>query len=121
MLFERPAEARLPEVAPADLRQAWLAILSRARHKRHHKVEKDELSVREQMSAILRVLAFKPFVPFDELFDPTLGVRHVVVNFIAMLELAKEGLVLISQDEAYAPIYVRQAMVPRCEPAMGEA
>ena len=43
------------------------------------------------------------------------------VNFIAMLELAKEGLVLISQDEAYAPIYVRQAMVPRRDSAAGEA
>ena len=121
VLVEQSAEKRLPELTVVDIRQAWLAILARAKNNRRHEIQQDELSVREQMSAILRVLAFKPFVPFDELFDPTLGVRHVVVNFIAMLELAKEGLVLISQDEAYAPIYVRQAMVPRREPAMGEA
>ena len=121
VLVEQSAEKRLPELTVVDIRQAWLAILARAKNNRRHEIQQDELSVREQMSAILRVLACKPFVPFDELFDPTLGVRHVVVNFIAMLELAKEGLVLISQDEAYAPIYVRQAMVPRREPAMGEA
>ena len=121
VLVEQSAEKRLPERTVVDIRQAWLAILARAKNNRRHEIQQDELSVREQMSAILRVLAFKPFVPFDELFDPTLGVRHVVVNFIAMLELAKEGLVLISQDEAYAPIYVRQAMVPRREPATGEA
>ena len=121
VLVEQSAEKRLPELTVVDIRQAWLAILARAKNNRRHEIQQDELSVREQMSAILRVLAFKPFVLFDELFDPTLGVRHVVVNFIAMLELAKEGLVLISQDEAYAPIYVRQAMVPRREPATGEA
>lgn len=121
VLVEQSAEKRLPELTVVDIRQAWLAILARAKNNRRHEIQQDELSVREQMSAILRVLAFKPFVPFDELFDPTLGVRHVVVNFIAMLELAKEGLVLISQDEAYAPIYVRQAMVPRRDSATGEA
>ena len=121
VLVEQSAEKRLPELTVVDIRQAWLAILARAKNNRRHEIQQDELSVREQMSAILRVLAFKPFVPFDELFDPTLGVRHVVVNFIAMLELAKEGLVLISQDEAYAPIYVQQAMVPRREPVTDEA
>ncbi len=121
VLVEQSAEKRLPELTVVDIRQAWLAILARAKNNRRHEIQQDELSVREQMSAILRVLAFKPFVPFDELFDPTLGVRHVVVNFIAMLELAKEGLVLISQDEAYAPIYVRQAMVPRRDSAAGGA
>ena len=40
VLIEQSAEQRLPEVFPADLRQAWMAILSRARHHRHHKVER---------------------------------------------------------------------------------
>ncbi|CUA84957.1 MULTISPECIES: segregation and condensation protein A [Gulbenkiania] len=110
VLFERPAEARLPEVAPADLRQAWLAILSRARHKRHHKVEKDELSVREQMSWILRYLDGREYVPFEALFQPEKGIPHLVVSFIAVLELVKEGMVRVSQEAAYQPIYVRLAL-----------
>jgi len=110
VLIEQGAEARLPDVAAVDLRQAWLAILSRARHKRSHKVEKDELSVREQMSWILRYLAEREYVPFEELFEVDKGVAHLVVNFIAVLELVKEGLIKVSQDAAYQPIYVRIAI-----------
>ncbi|TCP15641.1 condensin subunit ScpA [Crenobacter luteus] len=109
VLIEQGAEERLPEVSAADLRQSWMAILSRARHTRHHKVEKDELSVREQMSWILRVLAGRDYVAFEELFEVDKGVPHLVVNFIAVLELVKEGLIRVSQDAAYQPIYVRLA------------
>ncbi|WP_081555611.1 segregation and condensation protein A [Chromobacterium haemolyticum] len=111
VLIEQSAEQRLPDVSPADLRQAWMAILSRARHHRHHKVEKYELSVREQMSWILRYLDGREYVPFEELFDADKGVAHLVVNFIAVLELVKEGLVKVSQEAPYQPIYVRIALV----------
>jgi segregation and condensation protein A len=111
VLIEQGAEQRLPEVSAADLRQAWLSILSRAKHKRSHKVEKDELSVREQMSWILRMLAGRDYVAFEELFEIDKGVPHLVVNFIAVLELVKEGLIKVSQDEAYQPIYVRLAIL----------
>ncbi|MCD4499593.1 segregation and condensation protein A [Chromobacterium vaccinii] len=111
VLIEQSAEQRLPDVGAADLRQAWMAILSRAKHRRHHKVEKDELSVREQMSWILRYLDGKEYVPFEELFDVDKGVAHLVVNFIAVLELVKEGMVKVSQDAPYQPIYVRIALV----------
>nr|WP_229804451.1 ScpA family protein [Paludibacterium paludis] len=108
--LEQTAAERLPDVAAPDLRDAWLAILSRARNFRHHKVEKDELSVREQMSWILRYLEGRDYVPFDELFDVRKGVAHLVVNFIAVLELVKEALVRVSQEEPYQPIYVRLAL-----------
>ncbi|MBA4708894.1 segregation and condensation protein A [Aquitalea aquatica] len=110
VLIEQGAEARLPDVAAVDLRQAWLAILSRAKHKRSHKVEKDELSVREQMSWILRYLNDREYVPFEELFEVDKGVAHLVVNFIAVLELVKEGLIKVSQELAFQPIYVRIAI-----------
>ncbi|MDN0081850.1 ScpA family protein [Crenobacter sp. SG2305] len=111
VLLEQVAEERLPDVAAIDLRQAWLAILSRAKHKRSHQVEKDELSVREQMSWILRYLDGRDYVAFEELFDLDKGVAHLVVNFIAVLELVKEGLIKVSQEAAYQPIYVRLAIV----------
>nr|WP_236687601.1 ScpA family protein [Chromobacterium subtsugae] len=110
VLVEQSAEQRLPDVSAGDLRQAWMAILSRAKHHRHHKVEKDELSVREQMSWILRYLDGREYVPFEELFDIAKGVAHLVVNFIAVLELVKEGLVKVSQEAPYQPIYVRIAL-----------
>ena len=63
VLVEQSAEARLPEVSLADLRQAWMAILARAKHTRHHQVEQDSLSVREQMTRILRQLQGRGHVP----------------------------------------------------------
>ena len=68
--------------------------------------------MREHMSAILRRLQSANFVEFHELFDPSRGVPVVVVNFIALLELAKETLIEITQAEAFAPIYVRLAYSP---------
>ncbi|NDV12132.1 segregation/condensation protein A [Crenobacter sp. HX-7-9] len=112
VLIEQGAEERLPEVVAADLRQAWLAILSRARNQRHHQVEREELSVRAQMSYLLRQLEGRDFVAFETLFDPLEGVAYLVVNFIALLELAKEGMVKITQDAPYATIYVRIALLP---------
>jgi len=111
VLLEQAAEERLPDIAAIDLRQAWLSILSRAKHKRSHQVEKDELSVREQMSWILRYLDGRDYVAFEELFDLDKGVPHLVVNFIAVLELVKEGMIKVSQEAAYQPIYVRLAIV----------
>jgi segregation and condensation protein A len=108
VLVEQTAEARLPEVNVIDLRQAWLSILSRASRSRHHQVTTDELSVREQMSWILRCLDGREYVPFAELFDVEAGIAYLVVNFIAVLELVKEGLIIVSQEAAYQPIYVRR-------------
>jgi segregation and condensation protein A len=107
VLLEQVAEARLPEVTPLDLRAAWLAILSRAARSQHHQVVTDELSVREQMSWILRRVAGRDYVPFEDLFEIERGVSYLVVNFIAILELVKEGLLRVSQEAAYLPIYVR--------------
>lgn len=98
---------RLPEVAPEELRQAWQAILRRASLVKAHTIAREELSVREHMTMILRRLQTQKFVEFFDMFDVERGVPVVVVNFIAMLELTREGLVKITQAEPYAPIYVR--------------
>jgi segregation and condensation protein A len=101
------AAKRLPGVSLEDLQAAWRAILSRAEVARHHKVTREELSVREHMSRILRRLQSDAFAGFGELFDVSRGIPDLVVTFLAILELAREGLVTITQQEPYAPIYVR--------------
>ena len=68
--------------------------------------------MREHMSLILRKLQNARFMEFADLFDTSRGVPVVVVNFIAMLELARESLVEITQPEPFAPIYVRLAYLP---------
>jgi len=101
-----------PDVHIADLQQAWADVLGRAKLVAHHKISREELSVREHMSSILRRLQSSKFVEFADLFDPTRGAPVLVVNFVALLELAKETLIEITQAEAYAPIYVRLAYAP---------
>jgi segregation and condensation protein A len=61
---------------------------------------------------VLRKLQGRRFVEFGELFDPGRGTPVLVVTFIAMLELAKETLIELTQAEAFAPIYVRLAYTP---------
>ena len=102
----------LPDVDPWDLQRAWLDVLRRAKLTQHHRIGRQELSVREHMSAILRMLQSTRFVEFGDLFTGQHTVPIVVVHFVAMLELAKETLIEITQAEPFAPIYVRLAYSP---------
>ena len=103
---------RWPDVNISELQAAWADVLKRAKLTQHHTIAREELSVREHMTTILRRLQSSKFIEFAELFDPSRGVPVVVVNFIALLELAKETLIEITQAEAFAPIYVRLAYSP---------
>jgi len=103
---------RHPDVSLQDLRDAWMGILQRARLHTHHTISREELSVREHMGLVLRKLQGQRFVEFEGLFDVTRGTPVLVVTFIAMLELARERLLEITQAEAFAPIYVRLAYQP---------
>ncbi len=109
---EQALQPRFPDVEMIDLQSAWRDILKRAKLVQHHKISREELSVREHMSIVLRHLQGRQFVEFGDLFDTSKGVPVVVVTFIAMLELAKETLIELTQAEAFAPIYVRLAYTP---------
>jgi segregation and condensation protein A len=115
VLIENTVRARLPEVSVEDLRLAWLGLLARAKINTHHKVRREQLSVREQMTHILRCLHGGEFVEFGKLFDVESGVSKMVVTFIAILELAKEYLVEIQQSDTLGSIYVRTSRVITAE------
>jgi segregation and condensation protein A len=105
---EKSMHTRLPDVSPEDLRDAWRAIVRQARLHTRHTIAREELSVREHMGMILRKLRDADgFVEFGEMFDATRGVQVAVVHFLAMLELAREHLLEMTQSEAFAPIYLR--------------
>jgi segregation and condensation protein A len=109
---EQSLQPRFPDVDTKDLRDAWADIVRRARLNQHHKISREQLSVREYMSQVLRRLQGRRFAEFHELFDTHQGVPVVVVTFIAMLELSREHLIELTQAEAFAPIYVRLAYAP---------
>ncbi|CAB3776171.1 segregation and condensation protein A [Pararobbsia alpina] len=110
--IEQALAPRFADVELDELRLAWADVLKRAKLVAHHKISREELSVREHMSVILRKLQNARFIEFADLFDVTRGVRVLVVNFIAMLELSRESLIEITQAEPFAPIYVRLAYSP---------
>ncbi len=110
--IEQSPHPRFPDVHLADLQDAWRDMLKRATLVQHHTITREELSVREHMSMVLRKLQGRRFIEFEALFDPSRGTPVLVVTFIALLELAKETLIEIVQAEAFAPIYVRLAYTP---------
>ena len=110
--IEQSLEPRFPDVNADDLREAWLAILKRAKLNQHHHITREQLSVREHMSLVLKRLQGRCFVEFHELFEASRGIGVLVVTFIATLELARENLLELTQAEAFAPIYVRLAYTP---------
>ncbi len=111
-LVEKSLYVRYPDVSIDDIKEAWMAVVRQAVLKRNHKISREELSVREHMGIILRTLQARAgFVEFSTLFDPDMGVPGLVVHFLAMLELAREKLIQITQTESFQPIYVRVNIV----------
>ena len=95
---------------PLDLKEMLLAlkdVMHRAELFGHHAIKREALSVRQRMGELLSRLDGSTFHRFESLFDINEGRLGVVVTFLAMLELAKEMLVEIVQQEPLAPIYVR--------------
>ena len=107
--IDKVSAQALPNVNPEDLRQAWLWLLQRANVNQHHRVTRDQLSVREHMSAILRRLQETKLIEFTQLFNTSEGMPKLVVTFLAILELAREALIELTQQEPYSPIYVKSA------------
>lgn len=106
--YQHIVDTKPPEVSVEDLVEAWRNVLKRAKLNSHHKIGREELSVREHMSQILRRLKADGMTEFSQLFDIVSdGVAKLVVNFLAILELAKEGLIRMTQQVAFSPIYIQ--------------
>ena len=101
------SEPELPTVKASDLQKVWQSLLLRSlKIQTEHHIKKEELSVREYMSQLLKFLRNIGKCTFYELFNPHQGIAYIVVNFIAILELAKEGAINFYQDEKQT-IFVR--------------
>lgn len=107
---EAPDYQRARVHPTVDLKEVLLAlqdVLRRADLFESHQVEREKLTTRERMSEVLTMLSGGYFVPFVSLFRIEEGRAGVVVTFIAILELAKESLLELVQNEAFGPIHVR--------------
>ena len=104
-----PVKRVEPTVSLFDLLDAFKEVLVRAELYRHHHVRLEPLSVRERMTRILARINSEVFVSFEEMFDLHEGRRGLVVTFMALLELLKESLVVVVQQEPFAPIHLKAA------------
>jgi segregation and condensation protein A len=96
-----------PDVDLKEMLLAFQDVLKRVDQLSHHHITKEPLSVRERMAAILEKLNRPDSLAFSALFTRTEGKGGVVVSFLAILELSKEGLLEIIQAEAYTEIRIR--------------
>lgn len=96
-----------PKVELREILAALKDVMGRAELFSHHQISSEPLSVRERMSIILNVLRENPYMEFHRLFDPGEGRMGVVVSFIALLELSREQLVDLVQNEPFGQIYVK--------------
>jgi segregation and condensation protein A len=97
----------LPTVELNDLMNAFRDVVNRAEQFASHHVDREPLSVRERMVIVLDRISADDFTSFNDFFNPAEGRMGVVVSFIAILELLKESLIELVQNEPYAPIYVK--------------
>ena len=107
MPISEDTSQNLPDIELKDLMLALSDVMARAKTFEHHQITAEVLSTRERMSQILQQLSqANSAVVFNALFTPNEGRSGVVVSFIAMLELIKEGLVTCLQVSPESLIYV---------------
>jgi len=109
-LPEIKSEIPLPDVSIQDMLLAFRDVVNRAEQFASHHVEREPLSVRERMSIVLGKLKGSDYTDFKDFFDVEEGRMGVVVSFLAILELVKESMIELVQNEPYAPIYVKPRM-----------
>ncbi len=99
----------LPEVSLDAILKAFGEVMSRAEMYTNHQIAREPLSVRERMSIVLDVVKGDEFIEFTQLFRPEEGRAGVVVSLLAILELLKETLIEMIQNEPEGAIYLRAA------------
>lgn len=97
----------LPDVTLNELLRAFQQVLKRTEQTSHHQIIKEPLSVRERMSVILLRLSNTKKMLFTQLFTVKEGKHGVVVTFLAILELAKEELIEVSQKEPLTELFIQ--------------
>lgn len=105
----RESSQPLPDVPLDAILKAFAEVLHRAEMYTHHQVQREVLSVRERMTSVLDKVNADDFTGFEELFEEKEGRAGVVVALLAILELIKESLLELVQNEINGPIYVKAA------------
>jgi segregation and condensation protein A len=106
---ERKSTQKPPEVSMDQLLHAFADVLARADMYAHHMIHREALSVRERMTMVLDRLSADEYLDFKDLFTVEEGKAGVIVSLLAILELIKESLIDMVQNEHNGPIYIKVA------------
>ena len=106
---DRKSSQQKPEVAMQTILKVFAEVLARADIYTHHRIQREALSVRERMTMILDKVNAEDFTDFKELFTIEEGRSGVIIALLAILELLKDSLLEMVQNETNGPIYVKAA------------
>ncbi len=105
----RKTTQKPPEVSMDSILKVFAEVLRRADMFSHHHIQREALSVRERMSIVLDKVNPETFTDFAELFEVEEGRAGVIVSLLAILQLVKDSLIQLVQNETNGPIYVKAA------------
>lgn len=105
----RQPRTSVPTVTLEAMLASFRDVLRRAAMFTDHRIQREPLSVRERMSMVLERASPDHFTAFIELFTPAEGKAGVVVTLLAILELLRQQLIELVQNEETAPIYIKLA------------
>lgn len=94
------------EVQLSQLIESMAQVLLRQKYNTSHHIKEEVLSLRERLQAVLERVSKDRYTSFLELLTPSEGRLGVVVTLIAVLELARQKVFEITQNEAFSPIYL---------------
>jgi len=100
-------EEQMPQVDLQDLAAAFRRLMKEAEHLKSLNITREVLSVRERMTRVLNTLQSADFVRFESLFDKKEGRMGLVVTFVAVLELVKDEMIMVVQNEPFASVHIR--------------
>ena len=99
------------KVTLQQLTRAFQSVLERAHVNQLHQVTRETMSMRERMTDILKRLtdSGSDFLRIEDLFTIKEGRMGLVVTFIALLELCRDDMLVVVQNEAFSAIHIKRA------------
>ena len=97
----------LPKLELSQLEAAFQDVLRRAEIFATHTIETEALSVRERMTTILDMINNSGTIKFIDCFTFEEGKMGAIVTFLAILEMVKESLIDIIQNDDFSMIYLQ--------------
>lgn len=72
----------------------------------YKEIERDQITIEESIDNILDIINYRKIVVFEELFEDKKTKNFIVTTFLALLELIKQKIISIKQEENFGNIVI---------------